>query len=302
MRQSTLFFPLNNQYLPKLGTSFFVAILLLFSFSGFSQVGINTTSPTTTLDIEGAISLRESPRPLELLNGVNIDISLTGDAPYSQYRIEGPDAAFQINGIKSVFEADGQIVRLVNTTDQIMTIVHNEGSELKIVCPAGKNLIVGGRNSSVTLQYSKGLRKWTVFGYAMSSMNSSKMYSVAATSSIIKSNGTPQDMDGLVLTFTPKNPIVYVTYNIFGDINPGSAEGRFHIIKDGIVVNNTEMRTSSLAGAVPYQGMLPMFPLIVTPGIPTTLKVQWWRGQGTGTINNNPITYPSHGRYITVID
>ncbi len=296
------FLTIKNNFPIKLKSYYFIFAPLIFSFNSFAQVGINTTDPKTTLDVNGALSLRESPTSLEVDSGINRNVRLQGETIYSQYNIDTPARAFSIDGIATSAIADGQLLRLVNVTNEVMTIVHNSnGDEFKIVCPSDKNLILGGKNSSVTLQYSQKLRKWTVFSYAINSINK---YSVFANTTVIKDNATPTDLSGLTLTFTPTNAIVYVTYNVFGDVNPGNAEGRFHLLMNGDVVNNTEMRTGSLGGSVPYQGMLPMFPLRVTPGIPVNLKVQWWRGTGTGsgTINNNPVTYPSHGRYITVID
>ena len=288
------------QYIFAQRSKYFLLLCLisLISFTTFAQVGINTTEPLTTLDVNGALSLRESDSPLTLGSN-NKDIDL-GANPYSQYRIEGPQTAFTIDGIKKVNElADGQIVRLINTTDKVMTIVHNDtGGDFKILCPSDQNLLLAGRNSSVTLQYSKQLVKWTVSGYAI---NSSSKYSVFANTFVTKNDGNAQDLAGLSITFTPTNSIVYVTYNVYGDINPGDAEGRFHLLMNGDLVNNTEMRTGSLGKQAAYQAMLPMFPLRVAPGIPVTLKVQWWRGSGSGTINNNPY-YPSHGRYLTIID
>ena len=149
----------------RFGALFTYALFFLLSFNVFAQVGINTTDPTTILDVNGAISLRESAVPLTLSNGINTDINL-GTTPYSQYTISGPTASFSIDGISTVGTlADGQILRLLNTTDQQMTIVNNTTGALKIVCPSNTNLLLRGKNSSVTLQYSKALGRWTVAGY-----------------------------------------------------------------------------------------------------------------------------------------
>lgn len=142
-------------------------ILLIFPACAFAQVGINTTSPTTSLDVDGALSLRESPDPLVLVNGPNARIEL-GTVPYSQYRITGPSAPFSIRSIVPVGpQADGQIVRLINTTSHNMTLLNGGSigiSSLEIFCPGAANLLLSGINSSVTLQYSKGLSRWTVVG------------------------------------------------------------------------------------------------------------------------------------------
>ena len=298
------FLIIKNNFPIKLKSYYFIFALLLFSFNSFAQVGINTTDPKTTLDVNGALSLRESPNFLKLINGFNIDVRLEGETIYSQYSIDGPTTAFAIDGIATEAMADGQILRLVNTTNQLMSIVHNSnGDELKVVCPSEKNLIVGGKNSSVTLQYSQRLRKWTVFAYASKNINNKYSVFGAATEDT-KTDGAWENLDNMALTFTPANAIVYVNYSAYGDVqNSGGAfrtEGFFRLVKNGEVVKNTEIKTGSLTNESPYQATLTMFPLDVTPGTPTTLRIQWAK-QRNGTIYNNPF-YDSHGRYITVID
>lgn len=301
MQQPTLLFTNNSATILKFGIYQLTALTFVFllSFNGFSQVGINTISPTTTLDVEGAISLRESPRPLRVGNGLNTDITLTGDVPYSHYLIEGPTAAFQINGIKTVADADGQIVRLVNNTDYIMTLVHNEGDELKIICPAGKNLVVGGRNSSVTLQYSKGLRKWTVFGYSAPSSSALVRKTVFGTTNIARQNSSWAPMDGLTITFTPVNPVVYIIFNAYG--STGGATADFQLVKNGVYIPNSFVRGTGSNGL--YGAALSMFPLKVTPGLEITISAEWYRtGLASQIIRNNAATDSDHGRFLTIIE
>lgn len=246
-----------------------------------------------------------------MLSGVNTDVALPAGETYSVYRIVRPTTGFSIDGVSNGEAlADGQIVRLINTTNNIMTIVHNNNinfpSLFKIACPSETNLVLPGKNPSVTLQYNKTLSRWTVAAYAISNIitPATKKYSVFASTAIAKSNGLPQDMEGLILTFTLVNSIVYVTYNIYGDVNPGNASGNFHLLMNGSIINNTEMRTDILGKQIPYHATLPMFPLRVSPGVQITIKVQLWKGDGNngGTIHNNLEEYPCHGRYITVID
>jgi len=150
------------RFLPKSRIShiLFSLFFLLLVSNSFSQVGINTTDPKTTLDINGSIALREGPA-LTLGNGANNDISL-GTSPYSFYRITGPTATFSITGIVPATGADGQIVILQNTTSQSMTIAHQTGSTAtnQIFVPAAKNLTLRGSNTTITLQYNASLSKW----------------------------------------------------------------------------------------------------------------------------------------------
>ncbi len=285
------------------GVLFTFNLFFLFYFNAFAQVGINTTDPTTVLDVNGAFSLRESPIALTLINGVNADIDL-GTTPYSQYSIEGPTAAFSIDGITSVGAlADGQLVRLINTTDEIFTIVHNNTDALKILCPAEIDLILHGRNSSVTFQYNKTLARWTVSGYAKTSKTNNSQYAIG-TSDISKNTATWQDITGLSITFSPENPTVFVTYKVFGGSNTSGfniAEGYFRLVKDGTPIPNSYVKTGALPLDIDFQVSLPSFPVSVTPGVSTNITVQWWRND-SGTLINNASSNVYHNRYLTIID
>lgn len=72
-------------------------IVMLLGTVAFGQVGISTTDPKTTLDVNGSMSLRDGG-VLNMINGSNDDVDL-GTAPHSVYRISGPSADFMITGI-----------------------------------------------------------------------------------------------------------------------------------------------------------------------------------------------------------
>lgn len=139
-----------------------IAFFLLNSFIANAQVGINTVDPKTTLDVNGAIALREGPA-LTLSNGINNDIDL-GTQPFSFYRITGPTADFSISGLIPASGADGQIVMLQNTTSQNMTILNQSGSSgtNQIFVPSDQDLLLRGINTTITLQYNASISKWTL--------------------------------------------------------------------------------------------------------------------------------------------
>lgn len=255
------------------------------------------------MDVNGAISLRESPIALTLVNGLNTDIDL-GITTYSEYRIEGPTAAFSIDGITNVgVLADGQIVRLINTTDQFITIVHNTTDALKILCPAETDLILHGRNASVTFQYNKTLERWTVSGYAKTSKNNNNQYAIGTTN-ITYNTAAWQDMPGLSIAFSSENSTVFVTYKVFGGSNTSGiniAEGYFRLAKDGVAIPNSYVKTGPLPLDVNFQVSLPSFPVLVTPGAPTIINVQWYRNN-SGTLINNASSDTYHNRYLTIFD
>src|ERR1043166_8864512 len=111
---------------------FSCAIIASVTISFAQNVGIGNNDPKTKLDINGGLSLREGP-VLILLNGANDNIVLpdingaTG-VKAGFYRITGPTAAFAVYGIVPATGADGQLITLVNTTSQVMTIINNGSS------------------------------------------------------------------------------------------------------------------------------------------------------------------------------
>lgn len=139
----------------------FIAFLL-FSLSASAQVGIGTTSPTTTLDVDGAVSYRDGGT-LSLSNGNNTDINL-GGIPYSNYRIVGPTTSFNVNSIIPISGSDGQIVTLQNTTNAIMNISHDSGGAAanRVLVPGAKDLQVRGQYATISLQYSANQSRWVV--------------------------------------------------------------------------------------------------------------------------------------------
>jgi hypothetical protein len=151
-----------------------LVLVLLFGGQAYAQnVGIGTNTPTSKLDINGALSLREGP-VLTLQNGgasggTNDNIALPdmptgGKAGF--YRITGPTAAFSVFGIVPNTNADGQVLTLVNTTSQVMTIKNNASSTAAngFKTLTNSDMVSVAGNSSVTLQYNKTDSRWYVTG------------------------------------------------------------------------------------------------------------------------------------------
>ncbi len=138
-----------------------IVFFMIMSLNVSAQVGVETGDPLTTLDVNEALSLREGP-PLTLTNGNNNAINL-GSNPYSFYRIIGPTTSFSINGILPVAAADGQIVTLQNTTDQVMNIGHLStipAEPIKIFVPSERDFMMRGKYACASFQYSKSNNKW----------------------------------------------------------------------------------------------------------------------------------------------
>ncbi|MBV1923887.1 MAG: tail fiber domain-containing protein [Flavobacteriaceae bacterium] len=178
-----------------------LSISLIFTFfitiSAISQVGIGNTDPKTQLDVDGSFSLREGAA-ITLSNGLNSDLSL-GATSYSFYRITGPTSAFSVSGIIPETDADGQIITLVNTTDQPMTIVHNSGTaENRVYSPGETNLVLSGRYSTITLQYNTSLDKWLPINSMNGASDDWKTTGNASTTAGTNFVGTTDDIDLVV--------------------------------------------------------------------------------------------------------
>ena len=238
----------------------------------------------------------ESHLPLKEGKELYIDL---GEVPYSQYLIEGPTGAFSIKSIKPISGADGQIVRLINSTAYDMTIVNDKtANPLRILCPNESNLNLKGKNSSVTLQYSRSLSKWTVLGYA-SKQGMIKIDAIGK-SNIHRQNSSWDTFDELDIEITPTNSTIYLNFNAAGR-RYLSADAKFRILVNGSPIPGLEIRASNSSEF--YNASLPMYPLEVTPGEKIKFSVQWFReGSALSVIYNQPSSDQSHNRYLTIID
>ena len=123
-----------------------------------SRLGTNTTSPNTTVDVNGDLALRENG--YTAANGNNNDISIGN---FSFVRISGPNAAFTITGIGG--GVNGKMVVLYNSTAQNMTISHNDNNSTtaanRIYCKGAANYTVG-QYGVVSLMYNSTDSRWIV--------------------------------------------------------------------------------------------------------------------------------------------
>lgn len=140
--------------------NYYLIILMIFSsINGTAQnVGINTSSPNTTLDVNGSVAFRESA--ISLVNGDNNNLVVSN---FSFYRITGPTAAYAITGIGNGI--NGKVITLYNASTFAMTIRNLSAGSLavnQVKTLTGSDLVFATGNSSVTLQYSALESKWIV--------------------------------------------------------------------------------------------------------------------------------------------
>ncbi|QAA81278.1 hypothetical protein EI546_05850 [Aequorivita sp. H23M31] len=219
---------------------------LVFSFSGLAQVGIGNTDPKSSLDVSGAISLREGPA-LVLANNDNEDIDL-GPTVFSIYRITGPTNNFNIQSFNTpigVSASDGQMLTLDNTTSYKMTIVHDSGSagelQRRIFCPNGEDLELEGENTVVTLQYNILLQRWIVNGSTDVGGYGKNVNSKVGVSDISTNSSTAEDMADMEIVFTPKHETIFVNFSASGTMDKGDAMNaqayaNFELVKNGVTM------------------------------------------------------------------
>ena len=122
------------------------------------SIGVNTSSPNTMLDVNGAVSFREGTA-LTCANGVNSDVAL---ANYSFYRITGPTTAFSITGFAN--GTDGRTLTIINASGQSLTLSHLTTSLAANQINTGGSAVVLPANGVATLMYNANLTKWIVSG------------------------------------------------------------------------------------------------------------------------------------------
>jgi hypothetical protein len=153
-------------FFPVLKLYAFCFLFMLFSINSIGQIGINTSDPKTTLDVNGALALREGGNIENVPN--KFHNLILGANPHSVYRITGPsNADFEISGIFPAPGADGQLLVFVNGTSGKMTVLNDSNLSdpgNKIYVPGGRDLTLTGNFSTLMLLYNKDLNggHWVV--------------------------------------------------------------------------------------------------------------------------------------------
>ncbi|MFM9911613.1 MAG: hypothetical protein ACKVOW_19995, partial [Chitinophagaceae bacterium] len=137
-----------------------IAVILLSHQLVFSQsVGINTTTPAATLDVNGDVVFRTGT--LAVANGITLalDVNIT---KFSYYRVEGPTADFTIAGITE--GVDGRLLTLFNRSGFTMQLNNEDpsaGLTDQIVTGTNANITISNRGI-INLQYDGNEGKWIV--------------------------------------------------------------------------------------------------------------------------------------------
>ena len=136
--------------------------LALHSVSMAQNMGVKlpvSTTPVTTLDVNGSVAFREGPSSLILVNGVNDNIVL-GD--YSLFRITGPTGAFSITGFLG--GQNGRVLTIINATTQVLSLTHQASSTANNQINTGGNTLTVAANGVATFIYNTTLSNWVLSG------------------------------------------------------------------------------------------------------------------------------------------
>jgi hypothetical protein len=138
----------------------FFSCALFFSSRSFSQnVGVNTTTPEATLDVNGDIIIRTAP--LTVADGTTPALDVN-TSRFSYYKLTGPTADFTLAGITAGI--DGRLVTLFNRSGFAMQLTNEDAAA------AVADMIVTGTNATISipnkgivnLQYDGDEQKWIV--------------------------------------------------------------------------------------------------------------------------------------------
>jgi hypothetical protein len=104
------------------------------------------------------------------------------------------------------------------------------------------------------------------------------------------------DMPQMTLTFTPVKSKIYVSFTCSGYGNMAGQEIAYaRIVKDGtpIIGTNTIIsETDEWGDIITSWNLAVNYPINVTPGVSTTIKIQWRTYQATATLYNNVVSDP----------
>jgi hypothetical protein len=161
------------------------------------NVGVNTTTPATFVDVAGDISTRSST--FTAANGTNNDIAI---GTSSFVRLVGPSAAYTIAGIAG--GVDGKTLTLFNSTTQTITIANENASSTaanRITTLSSQGDIVIAGKGGVDMIYSAADSRWLVIASAttISSTTTGTIIKRKSADESVNNSATLQNDDELFL-------------------------------------------------------------------------------------------------------
>lgn len=121
-------------------------------------------------------------------------------------------------------------------------------------------------------------------------------YSASGNTDVSMASPSPVDMPQMSITLTPINSVVYVHFTASGT-GPANNNIEFHVVKDGVFQAGTNPITGTWNV---YNGSI-VRAVSVTPGVSTTIKIQWLSGDGLATTWYNYAASQSYSHRSLVI-
>jgi hypothetical protein len=238
-----------------------------------NRVGIkDVILPNSGLDVGGDIALREGPAIVLPAATTFPVITLTGNE-YSHYRLTGATIPFSLYSITG--GNDGQILTLINTTGQFMTL-YNWNVANGIITGTGANIVLNtSQYSSVTMVYNATLARWIVTSYS-------------------GVNGEDWHTTGNAATNDPNVPAIYGTSLINGTENwAGTTDANDYVIGTNTI---ERLRVKQTTGDVGIGTASPSYRLHIvdpTAAAISTYSENTYVGNSSGygvygVSNNNP--------------
>ena len=153
------------------------------------------------------------------------------------------------------------------------------------------NSLAGSGTRYVTADVNGILGATTALPYG------SNMYYAKGTTDISINTNTYTDMTNMSITFTPQHSVVFVSFSAGGECD-GYVYGLFRLLKDGVSQGGSLSIASDYdfdnyygeSIITGWNAHMTQFPISVTPGVSTTIKIQWMRegfSSGFGTTIRN---------------
>ncbi len=217
----------------------FSAIFLLSVQAAiFSQnVGVQTATPNTVLDINGDIALRMAN--LSVTAGINSNLNTT-TTKRSSYRVTDATADFTITGITG--GSDGRVITLINTTAFVMTLVHESANSID----ANRLQLTNGTTydvlpkATISLQYSITENRWFLTGNSNLEKNAWGVTGNKGTNATVNFIGTTDDVP---LSFRQNNKWLgrLNSYSKNYTIGGGAGENFGNLAVDNVAIGDSAL-------------------------------------------------------------